>query len=411
VLRCRPLSGILVAAAVLLPQRHAVAQGTILERARKAMQGAANAGKKAATDEVNRQVNSAVLDAAAEDVADGSFVAVLSPWSTDNKASVEAARYAGNAFVVSTAAGRQVIICDPKGVLPWQTTFTISNAAVGTPTNKALGSGKSSTATAASGRGGAAPSGRGAGAATTGTARGGSAPSTAATSGAKGDSSNGGGSGGAKAAPAPSAGEKEYKVPSPQIAIAFPISGPKTGAATTGSIIVANVSQEVLGGAVKVRFAQATIPGEKGPQVVDFGVAFKAMVLAAGTAPSGCLAPAAAKGATTAARGGAAPATTPGNAAARGATVRGAAPPPAATTPNATGTTTPPAITFAEGDVLIPKIDNVKLLAAANDSAKVTVALKITDEVVYLGDEKDGYLHVQGSNGEGWIRKALLKKK
>ena len=49
--------------------------------------------------------------------------------------------------------------------------------------------------------------------------------------------------------------------------------------------------------------------------------------------------------------------------------------------------------------------------AVANDSAKVTVALTVPDEVVYLGDEKDGYVHVKGSNGEGWIRQALVKKK
>jgi hypothetical protein len=388
--------------------QRAAAQGTILDRARKAAQDAGNAGAKAATGEVNRQVNSAVLDAAAEDVADGSFVAVFSPWSTDNTKSVQVARYAGNAFVVTTATGRQVIICNPKGVLPWQTTFTISNAAVGTPTNKALGTGKSSAATTTT-----ASSSRGAASSTTGAGRSGGTPATAAKSGSKSDisgsdSSGRGGGAGAKPAPPPSADEKEYKIPAPTITIALPASGPKTGAPTTGSIIVANISQEVLGGAVKIRYAQATIPGEKGPQVVDFGVAFKAMVLAAGTAPSGCLAPGGAKGTTTAARG--TTPTTPASRATRGAAVaRGAATPPAATPPAAAAAT--PAITFAEGDVLIPKIDNVKLLAAANDSAKVTVTLKVTDELVFLGDELNGYVHVQGSNGDGWARKALLKKK
>jgi hypothetical protein len=100
---------------------------------------------------------------------------------------------------------------------------------------------------------------------------------------------------------------------------------------------------------------------------------------------------------------------------------RGAAPTAAPATPTRTAAAAPPppaasataaaAPAFAEGDVLVPKIDNVKLLVAANDSAKVSVTLKTTDEVVFLGDEQNGYLHVQGSNGEGWARKALLKKK
>ncbi len=65
---------------------------------------------------------------------------------------------------------------------------------------------------------------------------------------------------------------------------------------------------------------------------------------------------------------------------------------------------------FADGDVVMPKIDNVKLLAAPQDGAKVLAALKSTDKLVYLGEEKDGFLHVQGPDAEGWIKKSLVKK-
>jgi Curli production assembly/transport component CsgG len=65
---------------------------------------------------------------------------------------------------------------------------------------------------------------------------------------------------------------------------------------------------------------------------------------------------------------------------------------------------------FAEGDVLSPKIDNVKLLAEPKDGAKVLAALKAADKLVYLGEEQDGYLKVQGSDAEGWVKKALVKK-
>jgi len=65
---------------------------------------------------------------------------------------------------------------------------------------------------------------------------------------------------------------------------------------------------------------------------------------------------------------------------------------------------------FADGDVVMPKIDNVKLLAAPQDGSKVLASLKSTDKLVYLGEEKDGFLHVQSSDAEGWIKKSLVKK-
>ena len=65
---------------------------------------------------------------------------------------------------------------------------------------------------------------------------------------------------------------------------------------------------------------------------------------------------------------------------------------------------------FADGDVLSPKIDNIKLLAEPKDGSKVLATLKSTDKLVYLGEDKDGYLKVQGSDAEGWVKKALIKK-
>lgn len=66
---------------------------------------------------------------------------------------------------------------------------------------------------------------------------------------------------------------------------------------------------------------------------------------------------------------------------------------------------------FPEGTVLAPKIDNIKLMAEAKDGAKVVGQLKKTDELVFLGEESEGYLKVQGSNGEGWVKKTLVGKK
>jgi hypothetical protein len=66
--------------------------------------------------------------------------------------------------------------------------------------------------------------------------------------------------------------------------------------------------------------------------------------------------------------------------------------------------------TYNEGDVLVPKIDNVKLYAEAKDGAKVVGSLKSTDKLVFLGAEDNGFLKVQGSDAEGWVKKALVKK-
>ncbi|HEX3928440.1 MAG TPA: hypothetical protein VHW65_10615 [Gemmatimonadales bacterium] len=355
----------------LLAPRPARAQ-SVVDQARRAVQNAANSGRKAITDEANRQVSGAVQDAATANVADGTFSAVLTPWSTDGSKQVPLARYSGAAFVITTAAGQQVMLCDTKGLPAWQSSFTISKAAPATAAAAPAGRG------ASGGRGGA-----------TGPAK------TPATAGGGDSSSAKAADAGAKA---PSAGAIEYRFPSTTVTLAFPTTGAQAGKPGRGTLSIANVSEAVLVGEGRIRFLQATIPGEKGPQVVDYGVAFKARVLAAGDSPVGCTVPGSKSPTTTASSG-------------RAASVSPAAPPPSAPAGGTLPAARPAGPVFAEGDVLIPKIDNVKLLAAAIDTAKVSATLKATDQLVYLGDEDNGYVHVQGSAGEGWVRKALLNKK
>lgn len=67
--------------------------------------------------------------------------------------------------------------------------------------------------------------------------------------------------------------------------------------------------------------------------------------------------------------------------------------------------------TYNEGDVLTPKIDNIKLVATPEDGAKASATLKKGDELVFLGEEKDGFLKVQGSAAEGWVKKTLVTKR
>jgi hypothetical protein len=66
---------------------------------------------------------------------------------------------------------------------------------------------------------------------------------------------------------------------------------------------------------------------------------------------------------------------------------------------------------FAEGDVLAPKIGNVRVFAQPSESAKVLATLTKADEVVVVGDVKDGYVNVQTSSATGWVRTVLVEKR
>jgi Curli production assembly/transport component CsgG len=62
------------------------------------------------------------------------------------------------------------------------------------------------------------------------------------------------------------------------------------------------------------------------------------------------------------------------------------------------------------GDVMMAKIAGVKVLKGPADSAGVLMSLSKTDEVLYLGEEKNGFAKVTSPNGDGWVKAVLLKK-
>jgi hypothetical protein len=82
----------------------------------------------------------------------------------------------------------------------------------------------------------------------------------------------------------------------------------------------------------------------------------------------------------------------------------------AASSVKATNASNPVAPAFNAGDVLLPKIAGIKVFAKSNTTAKLVFAMKKDDEVIYMGEEQDGYLKVQGANGEGWVDKKMIKK-
>lgn len=67
--------------------------------------------------------------------------------------------------------------------------------------------------------------------------------------------------------------------------------------------------------------------------------------------------------------------------------------------------------TYAEGDIVLPKIAGIKLLGLPSETGRVIAALKKTDELIYLGEEKGDFLKVQGSDSEGWVKKSLVQKR
>jgi hypothetical protein len=66
---------------------------------------------------------------------------------------------------------------------------------------------------------------------------------------------------------------------------------------------------------------------------------------------------------------------------------------------------------FEEGDVLFPKIANVRILAEPADSAKVLATLPRGEEMVVVGAEQAGFINVQSANATGWVKKVLVEKR
>ena len=74
---------------------------------------------------------------------------------------------------------------------------------------------------------------------------------------------------------------------------------------------------------------------------------------------------------------------------------------------------TPPVqqiLVASTGDVIVPRIPGIKIFEDANSNSKQTGALKKDEQVVYLGEEKNGFVKIQGADGEGWVDKRMMKK-
>jgi hypothetical protein len=65
---------------------------------------------------------------------------------------------------------------------------------------------------------------------------------------------------------------------------------------------------------------------------------------------------------------------------------------------------------YNEGDTVVPKIGNVKLFSQASDASKAVATLSKGDEMIYMGEEKAGFLKVESGSGSGWVKKVLITR-
>lgn len=74
------------------------------------------------------------------------------------------------------------------------------------------------------------------------------------------------------------------------------------------------------------------------------------------------------------------------------------------------GATTLPSLN--EGDILVGKIANIKLFKEPSRKAESIGALSKSDEMIYTGNQVDGFYSVTtGNKGEGWVEKILVKRR
>lgn len=76
----------------------------------------------------------------------------------------------------------------------------------------------------------------------------------------------------------------------------------------------------------------------------------------------------------------------------------------------AAGGTAKAGAVFNVGDVIAPKIPNVRVLAQPTATGKVLATLGPADQVVVIGEIKDGYVNVQGATAAGWVQLVLVQK-
>lgn len=65
---------------------------------------------------------------------------------------------------------------------------------------------------------------------------------------------------------------------------------------------------------------------------------------------------------------------------------------------------------FQVGDVLVSKIGNVKVYKLADSKSAKVAQLGKAANLVFTGEEQNGYCRVKTEKGDGWVEKIMVKK-
>jgi hypothetical protein len=63
------------------------------------------------------------------------------------------------------------------------------------------------------------------------------------------------------------------------------------------------------------------------------------------------------------------------------------------------------------GDVLKSKLGKLKLFSAPSKKSASLGQVSKADEMIFMGEEKEGFYRVTVSDGEGWVDKLLVQKR
>ena len=76
----------------------------------------------------------------------------------------------------------------------------------------------------------------------------------------------------------------------------------------------------------------------------------------------------------------------------------------------AAGGSTKAGAVYNEGDVLYPKIAGVKIMGSAAEAGKAIATLDKGEELIYMGEEQNGFVKIESGKGGGWVKKILVTK-
>lgn len=62
------------------------------------------------------------------------------------------------------------------------------------------------------------------------------------------------------------------------------------------------------------------------------------------------------------------------------------------------------------GDVVVSKITNLAIYKEANKKSSILLRVNKSEELVFMGEESNGFLRLTTDKGEGWAEKILIKK-